>query len=129
MQRELRDYESRLDYDNRLRQFHLQQLVVEAEMRTKYSGLLSIFIVIWLSTVLSIVILQGIHVTVLGFADLTLRTSDTVLTVLIGSTTVNVIGLLMIVMRYIFRYSAGQIQPVSGTTLPNKNSQVSHTTQ
>ena len=72
-----------------------QQLKQEIKERLKYSGRLFWLLVVWLIAVVAIIVLHGFSAW--GF-DL----SSNVLMMLIGSTTFNVIGMFLIVAKYLF---------------------------
>src|SRR4051794_20125860 len=68
---------------------------LDIELRTKYSAYLFWLVVGWLGAVMAVMLAQG-------FAYGMFKLADSVLIALLGTTTVNVLGLFVIVARYIF---------------------------
>lgn len=68
--------------------------------REKYAGKIYRLIVVWFIFLGCIVILQGI--TPSDIIEKGFKLSDTVLLALIGSTTANVLGILFVVLKYLF---------------------------
>lgn len=73
----------------------LDGLVQDREQRKTYSKCLFWLICVWMGLILLIVFLHG-------FEGIPFRLTQTELVTLIGSTTINVIGLFAIVARYLF---------------------------
>lgn len=73
----------------------IEDLVQNREQRKAYASRLFWLIVVWLGTIGTIVLLHG-------FSHVPFTLSGTVLTTLIGSTTVSVLGLFAIVANYLF---------------------------
>jgi len=81
-----------IDDEQRLHNVGLDQDIKE---RKKYAFRIFLLVAFWITAVLVIIILQGFSVC--GF-----HLSDSILLAAIGSTTANVIGILIIVIKYLF---------------------------
>lgn len=79
--------------DNLLRHQDLQDREQDREQRKKYSYYIFIYICVYMLIVLSIVILTGARV---------LNLADSILIALLTTTTANVLGLFVIVTKYLF---------------------------
>ena len=79
-------------YRSRLINLQLKQ---DLEQRKKYADRIFCLICVWLFAIFGIVALQG-------FSFKGFDVSDKILMVLIGGTTINVLGLFVIVARYLF---------------------------
>ncbi len=73
---------------------------LDLKQRKEYANKIFYLIVVWLIVLLVILLLQGFGKTNDGFS-----LSDSVLLAFIGGTTVNVLGIFVIVAKYIFRVS------------------------
>ena len=73
----------------------LAGLVQDREQRKKYSTRLFSLICVWIGLIVSIVFLHGCE-------EVPFRLAQTEIVTLIGSTTLNVLGLFVIVARYLF---------------------------
>lgn len=83
----------RLKIQNDVREGQSQKIKDDNEARKLHSGLIFLLVFIWLITVLVIIILNGARV---------LNLSDKVIITLLSTTSINVIGLLVIVANYLF---------------------------
>lgn len=72
-----------------------QQLAQDLEMRKGYARCLFLVLCAWLLFIVGLLVFQGF-----GWYDFSL--SDSVLIAALGTTTVNVIGLFVLVARYLF---------------------------
>lgn len=81
------------DYDTARKALDLERLRSDLDHRKRYSARLFWLVTGWLAFILLLVVVDGLAL---------LEISDTVLVALIGSTTLNVIGLFAIVARYFF---------------------------
>ena len=94
------------DYNRRSREAQLDRFVKETRQREEYAKKAFILSVVWLSLVFVIVLLQGFRLELfVGIISVAFKLSDAVLVTLIGSTTANVLGLSVIVYKFIFRYT------------------------
>ncbi len=75
-------------------------LKLDLKQRKEYANKIFYLIVVWLIVLLGVLLLQGFGKTDDGFS-----LSDSVLLAFIGGTTVNVLGIFVIVAKYIFRIS------------------------
>ncbi len=73
-------------------------LKLDLKQRKEYANKIFYLIVVWLIVLLGVLLLQGFGKTDDGFS-----LSDSVLLAFIGGTTVNVLGIFVIVAKYIFR--------------------------
>ena len=80
-------------YEKEKALLEIRSLRLDLKQRKKYANKIFSLIVIWLACILVITLLQGF-----GFMFL----SDNVLVALLGGTTINVLGLFIIVAKYIF---------------------------
>lgn len=76
-------------------------LKLDLRQRKEYANKIFYLIVAWLIVLLGVLLLQGFGKTDDGFS-----LSDSVLLAFIGGTTVNVLGIFVIVAKYIFRISS-----------------------
>ena len=76
-------------------QLEVEGLELDLKQRKQYAVALFIMLVFWLVSMLIVVFFQGFKTS--GFA-----LTDTVLVALLSTSTVNVIGIYMVVARYIF---------------------------
>ena len=83
------------DIEEDRRQEMLKGLVQDREQRKTYSTRLFSLICVWIGLILLIVFLHGCE-------DVPFRLTQMELVTLIGSTTINVLGLFAIVARYLF---------------------------
>jgi len=81
----------------------LDGLRLDLTQRKEYANKIFSLIVWWLLAVLVVVMLQGI-----GNAAGWFVLSDSVLSMFIGGTTINVLGIFVIVAKYIFRVTPGE---------------------
>jgi hypothetical protein len=84
----------------------LRSLQQDLELRQKFAWRIFLLIVVWLICILLILLLAGFALTIMGHA---FKLSDTVLLGLIGGTTVNVLGIFVIVVRYLFPPSVNEV--------------------
>lgn len=92
------DKESKQEIDDLEREEkHLRNISLGQDIwaRKKYAFRVFILVAFWITAVLGILILQG-------FAVCRFHLSDSVLLAAIGSTTANIIGILVIVVKYLF---------------------------
>jgi hypothetical protein len=83
------------EYDKEAK--HLQNIGLDQDIRArkKYAFRIFLLVAFWITAVLAILILQG-------FCFHEFHLSDNVLLAAIGSTTANIIGMLLIVIKYLF---------------------------
>lgn len=115
---------SRDDYESRLRRYHLYQLVSEFQDRKNYTRFALCFVLAWLILVLMLICLNGIQYSVFGFAKVALEIPEKVMVTLIGSTTLNVLGLLWIAFKFMFRHNAGNVIPLLHTSMLRSESKM-----
>jgi hypothetical protein len=84
------------DLDRQQQKAAIQGLVQDIDERKKYATYFFWLACSWLLTIILVVLLQGFG----GFLEF--RLSDNVVLALIGSTTVNVLGILYVVSNYLF---------------------------
>ncbi len=95
--------ESKFYDETRKTQLHEENVADRKSARTqreKYAGRVFILVSVWITAIFLLLVFQGFGGK-LGYAPL----SDKVLLALITSTTVNLIGTLIIVLKYIFKAS------------------------
>jgi hypothetical protein len=90
----LREAEDR-EYTQKKRELRLQGLEQILRFRREYSERITRLISIWLFVVVSILILQGLALWKFSLPE-------SVLVTLVGTTTINIIGLLTIIVKFVF---------------------------
>ncbi len=86
-------------FDARRRTLLLEGLKQDLELREAFAWDIFYLIVAWLILIFLILLLQAFSATIFQHS---FRLSDAVLLALIGGTTVNVLGIFIIVVRYLF---------------------------
>lgn len=86
-------------FDARRRTLLLEGLEQDIELRKKFAWGIFILIVAWLALVFVVLFVQGFSASI---CDHQFRLSDQVLLALIAGTTANVLGIFVIVVRYLF---------------------------
>jgi len=76
-------------------ELEIEELAGNIKARKRYARGIFILVILWITAVLVILFLQGFHVG--GF-----QLDDSVLLGALGTTTANIIGVLIIVIRYLF---------------------------
>lgn len=90
-----------LDTDQEKETKRLQNLGLEQDisLRKEFAWDIFYLIVVWLCIIFVLLLLQGFGITIYSHA---FKLSDSVVLALIGGTTVNVLGIFIIVVRYLF---------------------------
>ncbi|HLK12367.1 MAG TPA: hypothetical protein VKW76_13395 [Candidatus Binatia bacterium] len=96
---QLQDRERQLALD--IKEHGLRQARHELAERTKYAGRLFNLILWWLVGIGGIILLQGFH-RLPFWPHIRFRLSDPALLALIGGTTLNVLGIFVVVVNYLF---------------------------
>ena len=81
-------------FDKRMKSLELKNKAQDIELRRKYAEQIFTFVSLYMFAVFFILILSG--------SPSSFRISDAVLMTLLGTTTANVIGILVIVAKYLF---------------------------
>lgn len=81
-------------FDKRMRSLDLKNKAQDIELRRKYAEQIFTFVSLYMFAVFFIIILSG--------SPSSFKISDAVLITLLGTTTANVIGVLVIVAKYLF---------------------------
>jgi hypothetical protein len=83
------------DLDAQQRKLFLADLQQDIDLRREFAGKIYWLVIIWVLAILAIVVLQG-------FRICNFELSNSVLLALIGSSTLNIVGLLYVVTHYLF---------------------------
>jgi len=85
--------DDQLNWDLELKKIEMQEYKQNISERKRYANRVFIFVIGWLVAAISILILNGLRI---------LHLSDTILSILIGTTTLDIFGFFYLVMRYLF---------------------------
>lgn len=92
------------DLDAQERQLHLTSTQQDIAERRKYAGRVFWLVVFWIAGIFVLLLCEGFSSTT------TFHLDDSVLIAAIGGTTINVIGIFIVVARYLFPSAARQPQ-------------------
>lgn len=93
-------------FDARRQTLVLQGLEQDIGLRKQFAWYIFYLIVAWLAAAFLVLAFQGFSISICGHF---FKLSDSVLLALIGGTTVNVLGIFVIVVRYLFPQGSAQV--------------------
>jgi hypothetical protein len=85
--------DNQINWDLEVKRIEVQEHIQNISERKRYANRVFIFVISWLIAAIAILILNGLRI---------LHLSDTILSVLIGTTTLDIFGFFYLVMRYLF---------------------------
>ena len=98
--------ELEVDHEKDRRQILNEGLKQDLELRKSFAWDIFYLIIGWLLLVFAVLFLQGFSVAICTH---TFRLSDAIILALIGGTTINVLGIFIIVVRYLFPQSVTSV--------------------
>jgi hypothetical protein len=93
-------------FDARRQTLVLQDLEQDIGLRKQFAWYIFYLIVAWLAAAFLVLAFQGFAISICGHF---FKLSDSVLLALIGGTTVNVLGIFVIVVRYLFPQGSARV--------------------